>query len=97
MWMRKAIGAGLAAAAMGLVAPAGIASADPTYGPSGVNDPVINDYVNQLNALTKQYTADGPAGSGQMSQQQFAVQLGAANDQLRNALLAAVPLGLPGQ
>ena len=95
MWVRKAIGAGLAAAAMALAAPAGIAIADPTYGPSGVNDPAINDYVNKINALAQQYAADGPAGSGRMSQQQFADQISAVNNQLREAIRGSVPV--PGQ
>jgi hypothetical protein len=94
-WARKAIGAGLAAAAMALAAPADIAVADPTYGPSGVTDPAINDYVNKINALAQQYAADGPSGSGQMSQQQFADQITAVNNQLREAIRASVPV--PGQ
>jgi Spy/CpxP family protein refolding chaperone len=97
MWARKVITAALAAGAMAVAAPAGIAVADPTNGPNGGNNPAINDYANKVKALADQYTADGPSGSGTMSQQQFADQLRAANDQLRDALIAAVPTGLPGQ
>jgi hypothetical protein len=97
MWARKVITAALAAGAMALAAPAGIAIGDPTWGPNGPYGPVINDYVNKINALADQYTANGPSGSGKMSQQQFADQLRAANDQLRQALVTAVPPGIPGQ
>lgn len=96
MWTRKAIAAGLAAAAMALAAPAGIAVADPTDGPSGDNGPAVNDYVSKVNALARQYAADGPAGSGQMSEQQFADQISAANSRLWEALPGAVPPGPPG-
>ena len=92
MWMRKAIGAALAGGAMALAAPAGIAMADPPvgpYGPNGINDPAIADYTSRINALVEQFTGD--AQSGNFNQQQFTDQLTAANNQLRDALLATVP------
>jgi hypothetical protein len=97
MWARKVITAALAAGAMAIAAPAGIASADPTSGPNGGTNAAVTDYVNAVKALAAQYTADGPSGSGTMSSQQFSDQLAAANNQLRDSLNAAIAASLPRQ
>ena len=89
MWARKAIGATLAAGAMALAAPAGIAMADPTYGPSYINDPVVNDYMSKINAAIEQLNQSSLTGSS--NQQQFIQQITTANSQLRDALLASIP------
>jgi hypothetical protein len=88
-WLSKTIGAALVGGAIALAAPAGIAMADPSYGPNDINDPAIADYTSTIRALTEQYTQ--AAQSGNFNQQQFIDQVTAANNQLRDALLATIP------
>lgn len=88
-WARKTIGTALAAGAMALAAPVGIAMADPSYGPDNVKDPAIADYLSRINAAVNQYNGD--AQSGRIGDQQFIDQLTTANNQLRDALLATIP------
>jgi hypothetical protein len=69
-------------------APSGVAVADPDYGPD-LNDPLITNYMDTVNALMSQYAVEGE--SGQMSAQELRAGLLAANDQFRDALFASMP------
>jgi hypothetical protein len=96
MCARRMIGATLAACALTLAAPAGVAAADPSTGPGGgTNDPAIADYTNTLRALTQRYSE--AAQSGNFNQQQFTDDLNAANSRLSDALLANTPGVVPGR
>jgi hypothetical protein len=90
MRMRKTIGAALAVGAMALPAPAGIAVADPSTVP-GPTDPgtIASDYHNRISDLVAQFR------TGSLDQQQLQDQIAAANDQLRDAMLANAPV-VPG-
>lgn len=89
MWARTVIGAALAAGAMALATPASSAIADPSSGPYGPNDPAVADYWSTLNDAVKQFT--GKSSSSQIDAQQFIDQVAAANNALRDALLANIP------
>ncbi|MBV9514011.1 MAG: hypothetical protein JO280_08250 [Mycobacteriaceae bacterium] len=90
-WARRMIGAALAAGALAVAGPAGAVMADPLPGPGGVDNPAIAQYAQTIRDLTAQYTRAAQAGN--LNQQQFTDDLTAANNQLRDALLAATPAG----
>jgi hypothetical protein len=94
-WMRRMIGAVLAGGAVALAFPVGVAVADPTTGPGGVNDPAIAQYTQTIRDLTTQYAQ--AAQSGNFNQQQFTDDLNAANNRLSDALLANTPAVFPGR
>lgn len=85
--VRAAIGVGLAIGAIAaLGAPVGIAAADPGSGP-GFADPVVNDYLDRVNALVDQFSGKSPAS--EIGADEFNSMLNAENSRLLDALIAA--------
>jgi hypothetical protein len=84
--IQKLIGAGLATCAVVLACPIGVAAADPVPGP-GFTDPVINDYLNRVNALVEKFSGEDPSGG--ISAEEFNTILNVENARLIDAVIAA--------